>query len=116
MAEPADWRIEEAENQSGFRDFNEWIKRFNQRIGNHRPLHEYVCECSDASCRQSIEVSDEEYDLIRSHGARFAIALDHENPEIDVVMSAGDRFATIEKLPGWAATLAIKTDPRRSRV
>lgn len=108
-----DWRREEAKNQFRFRDFNEWIKASNGRMPTHRPVHEYICECSDAACRQAIELSDQEYEEIRSYSSRFAIAPNHEDPEYDRVLSQYPRFSTIEKLPGEAARLAAESDPRR---
>jgi hypothetical protein len=108
-----DWRREEANNQVRFREFNEWIRASNGRTGNHRPVHEYICECSDASCRDVIELSDEEYEEIRGFGSRFAIALNHEDPELDQVLVQHSGFTTIEKLPGEAARLAAASDPRR---
>jgi hypothetical protein len=111
-----DWRREEAKNQLRFRDFNEWIKASNGRMGNHRPVREYICECSDAACRQPIDLSDEEYEEIRSYSNRFAIAPNHEDPELDRVLSQHLRFTIIEKLPGEAARLAVASDPRRGPV
>lgn len=108
-----EWRIEEAENEFRFRRFNEWIKASNERMGSDGPMHEYVCECSDALCRNPIELSDEEYEEIRGYANRFAIAPDHENPELDQVLTQHPRFSTIEKLPGEAARLAVASDPRR---
>jgi hypothetical protein len=111
-----EWRREEANNQFRFREFNEWIKASNGRMGNHRPVYEYICECSDASCRDVIELSDEEYEEIRGYGRRFAIAPNHENPELDRVLVQLSGFTTIEKLPGEAARLAAASDPRRMSV
>ena len=108
-----DWRREEAKNQFRFRDFNEWISESNGRMGIHQPLHEYICECSDATCRQPIDLSNEEYEEIRSNSNRFAIAPNHEDPELDRVLSQHPRYTTIEKLPGEAARLAVASDPRR---
>jgi hypothetical protein len=95
-----------------FREFNEWIKASNERVGNHRPYHEYICECSDTDCRQPIELDDREYEDIRADGARFVIAPDHENPELDQVIRENARFSTIERLPGKLARLARSRDPR----
>jgi len=41
------------------------------------------------------------------------IALNHENPEIDLVISENERFATVEKFYGVAARIARAADPRR---
>jgi hypothetical protein len=105
--------MEEVENQTRFREFNEWIEASNERMGNHRAVQEFICECSDAACRQSIVMTKAEYESIRAEGAQFVIALNHENPEIDYVLNQNERFAVSEKLPGPAQRRAIETDPRK---
>ena len=106
------WRVEEAGNQVHFRDFNEWIKASNRRMGDTDPTHGYICECTDGSCRQPVELNDQEYEAIRADGARFVMAVNHENPEFDLVVAQNKRFATIEKLPGESARIALDSDPR----
>jgi hypothetical protein len=108
------WRVEEAGNQVHFRDFNEWVKQSNLQMGNHLNVHEYICECSDGTCREPIRLSNQEYEAIREDGTRFAIAVNHENPEFDLVVAQNQRFTTIEKLPGESARLAFASDPRRA--
>ena len=103
----------EVENQVRFRDFNEWVLASNDRMGSHRAMSEYICECSDSACQQVILLTRDEYELIRTQGAQFAIALNHENPELDHVLAQNDRFATSEKFPGPAQRRAFVTDPRR---
>jgi len=51
---------------------------------------------------------------VRAVPVRFAIALNHENPEIDRVLFENPRFATVEKFYGAGAKIARSTDPRRS--
>ena len=108
-----DWRIAEAENQMRCRDFNEWIQDTNVRMESDRPLEQYICECSDGTCRQPISLTTEEYERVRAYPLRFAIALNHENPELDRVLMETERFATAEKLPGPGARRARQTDPRK---
>jgi hypothetical protein len=78
-----EWLADEVENQVRFRDFNEWIKASKDRLA------------ADPG-----------------HGARFAIALNHENPELDQVLEQNERFATCEKLPGPGMRRALAMDPR----
>jgi hypothetical protein len=73
----------------------------------------YLCECSDKGCTEAIHLTRSEYEAIRAEPRRFAIALNHENPEIDRVMSENVRFATVEKFFGIGAMIARATDPRR---
>ena len=54
-----------------------------------------------------------EYESIRAVPIRFAIALNHENPEIDLVLFENLRFATVEKFYGVGAKIARASDPRR---
>ena len=53
----------------------------------------------------------QEYEAVRAVAVRFAIALNHENPEIDRVLFENERFATVEKFFG--AGIARSTNPRR---
>jgi hypothetical protein len=107
-----DWRMEEVENQVRFREFNEWIRSSNDRMGNQQPLEEFICECSDRDCREPLLMRRQEYDSIRAQGAQFLMAVNHENPEIDRVLGQNDRFAVSEKLPGAGERRARATDPR----
>jgi hypothetical protein len=52
-------------------------------MATDRVVEEFVCECSDRTCRQVNMLTRLEYESLRAHGARFAIALNHENPELD---------------------------------
>ncbi len=49
---------------------------------------------------------------MRAVPVRFALALDHENPEIDRVLFENRRFATGEFF-GAGARIARSSDPRR---
>lgn len=110
----ADWREEQATNETVFRDMNEWTEdESDSRLGLDRPMDSYLCECSDKWCTEAISLTRSEYEAIRSVPNRFAIALNHENPEIDQVTSENQRFATVEKLFGIGMRIARATNPRR---
>jgi len=115
MASPmADWREQEATNETVFRDMNEWTEEENDaRFGLERLMDAYLCECSDRRCTDPIRLTRDEYEAVRAVPVRFAIALDHENPEIDRVVRENDRFATVDKFYGVGARVARATDPRR---
>ena len=78
-----------------------------------RPMDTYVCECGDAGCSAPIRLTRSEYEAIRSEPTRFALALNHENPEIDSLITENERFATIEKSFGTPSRIARASDPRR---
>ena len=113
MSGPSDWRELEATNETIFRAMNEWAEDVNdQRLGTLRPMDVYLCECSDRRCSDPISLTRPEYESVRAVPIRFAIALNHENPEIDLVLSENLRFATVEKY-GAGAKIARASDPRR---
>jgi hypothetical protein len=109
-----DWREQEATNQTVFREMNEWTEEANDaRWGFDRPMDVYLCECSDRRCTEPIKMTRQEYEAVRGVPVRFAIALNHENPEIDLLLSENTRYATVEKFFGAGARIARETDPRR---
>lgn len=109
----ADWRDQEATNQTVFREMNEWTKRENHaRLGLDRLIDIYMCECSDRRCTDPINMTRQEYEAVRAVPIRFAIAVDHENPEIDRVVAENTRFATVDVLMA-GGRIARAADPRR---
>lgn len=109
-----DWREKEAKNETIFREMNEWTEEASDaRHSTDRSTNFYLCECSDRRCTEPISMTRAEYESIRAVPVRFAIALNHENPEIDRVLFENPRFATVEKFYGSAAKIARDTDPRR---
>ena len=110
----SDWQDQEAVNETIFREMNEWTEEASDaRLGTERPMDAYLCECSDRGCTDPISLTRVEYEDIRSFPIRFAIALDHENPELDTVLFENDRYATVEKSFGTGARIARETNPRR---
>ena len=105
------WREREARNESRFRDQNEWIETASERFGAD-PLTSFVCECGDATCTQTIELTRAEYEAVRSASTYFAVVPNHENPESEQVVSEGSRFSVIDKIEGWNLRIARETDAR----
>jgi hypothetical protein len=110
----SNWRDQEATNETIFREMNEWTEEeIDGRLGMERPIDRYLCECSDRGCTEPIDLTRAEYEAVREVPVRFAIALNHENPELDRVVSESKRFATVEKFFGAGAKIAWATNPRR---
>ena len=108
-----DWRDQEVRNESRSRDRNEWIAETRGAVALERETEEdFVCECSDAACRSRIHLTRLEYEAVRGYPTRFAIATDHENPEVDQLVSEGVRFTVVQKIAGRAARIARETDHR----
>ena len=110
-----DCRFQEATNQTVFREMNEWTEQDRDgREGRGRlGMDAYLCECGDALCSEPILLTRTEYESVRSVAVRFAIALDHENPEIDLVIGEYGRFAVVDNVFGETMLVARSTDPRR---
>jgi hypothetical protein len=110
-----DWRDQEVTNETIFREMNEWTAEANGvGPGSMLITRTYHCECSDHRCTDRISLTHSEYEAVRAVAVRFAIALDHENPEVDRVVFENERFATVEKCYGAGAKIARATDPRRT--
>jgi hypothetical protein len=108
-----DWREQEATNETVFREMNEWTELAEDGPSPGERIDIYLCECSDPRCTDPIGMTRPEYESVRAVPVRFAIALDHENPEIDQVVTENLRFAIVEKFFGAAAKIARASDPRR---
>ena len=80
-----------AANEAVFRAGNELIGRRVVGVGPRRTA--YLCECGDARCFERVELTDEEYERVRSHPARFLVAAGHED------LTAGE--AVVEELGQW---------------
>jgi hypothetical protein len=107
------WREQEARSELRFRDQNEWIDGMNRSFG-FRGLTVFVCECGDGDCTEPIEMTGTEYESVRSESTHFALALNHENPEMDHVVTEFARYAVVEKFDVLAVRLAQESDPRRA--
>ena len=71
---------------------------------------EFLCECSNADCIESIPLSLTEYDTARAASAVFLVVPGHETPEDESTIEENERFFLIEK--GVFAQLAEESDPR----
>jgi hypothetical protein len=108
-----EWRMVEVRNEVRSRDRNEWIESASTRVEGLRPVEEYVCECSFPACTSILHLSRAEYEGVRAEATHFAIALNHENPEVDRVVSENERFAVVAKFLEMPRRVARETDPRR---
>jgi hypothetical protein len=109
-----DWREQEVGYETRSRELNEWIDESNEGIDT-AAMKPYVCECSDDACGSMIHLTHGEYEEVRAYGTHFAIALDHESPDLDLLVSERKGFTIVAKLPGLPARLANESDPRRPR-
>jgi hypothetical protein len=104
-----------ARNQGLFREVNErieYLAEVNERIGYlaEGARNEFVCECSNPECIETIELNLKAYERIRSNPTSFLIKPDHDISQIERVISRDDGYAVVEKL--IAQEYLEETDPR----
>jgi hypothetical protein len=63
--------------------------------------------------QQPIKLTTGEYEAVRDYATRFALALNHENPESEYLVSETANYAVVEKIDGRYRQIVRATDPRR---
>lgn len=86
-----------AKNEHVFREINENIRDAAKTpCPGHR--FEFLCECSDTSCRAHLQMTLGEYEELRRRSDYFAVLPRHEDAEVEVVVERTDRFLIVEKV------------------
>jgi hypothetical protein len=106
------WREQDALTQACCRERNESIALGSDLSQFHSAFHAFECECDDADCTEKTRLTVAEYECVREFPARFLIATNHENPEVEWVVSERTRFTVVETLAGEASKTALRTNPR----
>jgi hypothetical protein len=109
----ASWRERESQTQARSRGDNESTARGRARADANGWMCTFRCECGDEACTCRIRLTLGEYESVRAYATRFAIARNHENPEIEQLIEEHERFAVVEAVSGEAVKLARRSDPRR---
>ncbi len=58
---------------------------------------EFLCECSDPDCAETLSLTLREYEIIRAAPNLFIVQNGHEHPDVDRVVRASDGFTLVEK-------------------
>lgn len=105
------WVEDEARTRAMFRVVNERIAELGERfqLAGRTP---FVCECGNRDCLNRVELTRDEYESVRAYGRRFVLALDHEDPSLEIVVSENGRYAIGETLVGETSRIPEDTDPR----
>jgi len=99
--------VKAARNQALWREVNERI-RLVAETSEHM---EFLCECADLDCTETLNLTVGEYEHIRSSPVRFPIARGHDFPEFENIVDENERYSVVQK-KGVAAEEAAKLDPR----
>jgi hypothetical protein len=85
-----------AANEAWFREINDQIENHALRHGPDRRPYDFICECADIDCVTRIQLTLAEYERVRAHPARFAVAPGHVQPDIEDVVQR-DGFWIVQK-------------------
>lgn len=102
-------------SQSDFRDANEHLEHAAK---NHHFEGQYrfpfVCECGDSHCHETVMLSIDEYEQIRTHPNWFFLIAGHEDQDASHgrIVEAERGYATVETI-GAAGAEAARLDPRQ---
>jgi len=113
MSETAELEVRRqraAQNQSVFRNVNERI----EDLAASAAFPTFVCECLDTSCGQSLALTVEEYEHVRSHANRFVVVPGHDVADVEEILEASEPFLVVAKL-GSGAEVAARHYPRSQR-
>jgi hypothetical protein len=98
-----------AKNEILFRSVNERLDDLSDAVPWQKST-DYLCECSDTACIESIELGKDEYEHARSRPTVFFVVPGHERPEIEKVVEKHEGFVLVEKIV--AVEEVIEQDPR----
>ena len=101
-----------AKNESLFRAVNEKVEEVHEELGLASDHAEFVCECAEASCIESITMSTAQYEVLRSDPTLFAVKnADHFFAEVESVVTTHEGHVIVRKF-GVAGAKATADDPR----
>jgi hypothetical protein len=98
-----------ARNQALFREVNERLLELADGFQNGSM--QFICECSQEDCTETMTLSHEQYESVRAHSTFFVIATGHEILEVEKVIDHNDGYTIVQKVT--AMDYVVETDPRR---
>jgi len=98
-----------ARNEALFREVNERVQEVSG--GRATETTEFVCECGDTDCTETIALRDGEYEQVRADPLLFAIVPGHEIAEVEELVARNEGFDVVRKHAG-EGVIARQTDPR----
>jgi hypothetical protein len=104
-----------AGNEALFREVNERVAEVATdfvEVETRGDQINFACECGRATCAQPITMTLAEYEAVRAEPTHFAVAPQHEQPEIEVVIERHPTYFVVEKREPDAQEVARETDPR----
>lgn len=97
-----------ARNEAIFREVNERLGEVEDDEGLKK---DYLCECGNLDCIETISMTDDEYERVRAKPATFAVTHGHVLGDVESVVEETERFCVVEK-DAEERAIAEATDPR----
>lgn len=104
-------RVRAAHTQSLFREVNERIATLVREYRDEERPVDYICECLDTGCTETVELSQSEYERLRERGTRFFVLPGHEDGAVEVTVAETAQYLIVEKL-GAGGEVAETMNPR----
>ena len=98
-----------ARNQALFREVNERLLELTE--GFQDGSMQFVCECSNEDCTQTVTMNHDDYESVRAHSTFFVITSGHEILEVEKIIDRRNGWTIVQKVT--ASDYAVETDPRR---
>ena len=105
----------QARNETLHREVNERLAQIDKRAdatwATDDQKFEFLCECDRGDdCHERVRMALPAYEEVRQQDDRFAVTPGHENLEIERVVSRGDGYVVVDKIPDLEPYVA--DDPR----
>ncbi|MGZ4354270.1 MAG: hypothetical protein ACXVZ4_12045 [Gaiellaceae bacterium] len=101
-----------AETEALFREVNEGIAAAAERFDADEA--EFVCECSDASCADRLEVPLDEYERVRAEPTHFLLVPGHEAVHVERVVRRRCGYHVVEKVERTMRAIVRRLDRHRA--
>jgi hypothetical protein len=98
-------------NEAMARDTNEMVEQIAEKWSGDEPMA-FRCECANPDCRETVKLTAEEYETVRSEGTRFVVVAGHVAPDVERVAGYIREYPLVEKTDPEAREIAQETDPR----
>lgn len=92
-------------NEALFRETNERAEERVRMFVGEEELFGIICECASLDCTERITLSKDEYAIVRSDPAQFAVKPGHVVEDVEEVVARNERFEIVRKR-GMAADIA----------
>lgn len=91
------------------------LQRLDEAERDDVVLHHFVCECAEPGCAARVRLTTREYESVRAIPARFAVAADHVNLDVEGVIAWHTRFWVVEKRGARGRVVDLDSERRRRR-